>query len=128
MKLVRLVVAVPFVLLLLVAPLAGADTDSAAATPATAPTATEKVDLASIFTAPEEAVPAEPDCAEAELALFAPAPSEQATSCGPCSDTLCQGKQFGQFCKFQSGRAYSCRFAIAVCAANDCQYWTGALP
>lgn len=126
--------AVPFAVLLLVAPLAVAETTSAAgtsATPQAASThpASQTVELADIFAAPEESAPAQPDCAEAEAALFQPAPSErQAGSCGVCSDTICQGKQFGQFCKFQGGRYYYCRPAYVVCAPNDCQCWTGPLP
>lgn len=120
MKLATL--ALPFALLLLVAPLAAAEA-------ASTPSAPEKVELADIFAAPEESATAQPDCPETEPALFEPAPSEmQAGSCGACSDTICQGKSFGQFCKFQSGRYYYCQPAYVVCAPNDCQCWTGPLP
>ena len=106
-----------FVSLLLIASVASADQTSM---PADSASAT----LAAIFS-----VPASPDCADAKLPLFEPAPADQAAVlCGTCSDTLCQGKQFGAFCKFQGGKTYTCRPAYYVCHPRDCQCWTGPLP
>lgn len=104
--------------MLLVASLAGAAPSSTQADAATA-------NLAAIFSAPES-----PDCAkDAKLPSFEPAPTDQAgLPCGSCSDTLCQGKQSGAFCKFQNGKTYTCRHAYITCVASDCQCWNGPLP
>jgi hypothetical protein len=102
--------------LLLMGSLASAET-SMPANPASA-------NLAAIFSAP-----ASPDCANAKLPSFAPTPTEQAAFvCGGCSDTICQGKQRGAFCKSQNGQTYTCQPALYVCSARDCQCWTGPLP
>lgn len=80
--------------------------------------------LAAIFTAP-----ASPDCADATLPSFEPAPTEKAgIPCGPCSDSICQGKQNGQICAVQGPYVYKCRFAMIVCEPTDCQCWHGPLP
>lgn len=102
-----------FVALLLIAPLASADQTSVPPAEALA---------ASIFSAPASA-----DCAEGELSWLAPSP-RQAGLCGSCSQTICQGKRFGQFCKFQGGQYYYCQPAYIVCDPDDCQCWTGPLP
>lgn len=101
--------------LLLTAPVAGAE-------PASTPPASALA--AALFSAPGS-----PDCADAELSWLASAPGGQGNvPCGACSDTICQGKQFGQFCKYQSGRYYYCQPAYVVCDPDDCQCWTGPLP
>ena len=104
-----------FASLLLIGSFASADQTSGPADPA-------NVNLAAIFSAP-----ASPDCADTKLPSFEPASTDKAL-CGTCSDTLCQGKQSGAFCKFQNGRTYTCRHAYYTCAPNDCQCWTGPLP
>jgi hypothetical protein len=79
--------------------------------------------LAAIFSAP---VP--PDGANVQLPSFVPAPTDKAVLCGSCSDSLCQGKHFRDFCKFQGGQTYLCQPAYEICAATDCECWTGPLP
>ncbi|HEY7214768.1 MAG TPA: hypothetical protein VIC28_09070 [Thermoanaerobaculia bacterium] len=79
--------------------------------------------LAAIF-----AAPASPDCAAAKLPSFQPAPTERAVTCGSCSDTICLGKQFGAFCKYEGGHTYTCQPAYIICSARDCECWTGPLP
>jgi hypothetical protein len=104
-----------FALPLLIAPLASADQ-------ASIPAASEL--RAAIFSDPASA-----DCPDPEVAwLEGISPSPAGTPCGPCSDSLCQGKQFGQYCDFQGGQAYYCRFAYVVCHPRDCQCWHGPLP
>ncbi|HTG36274.1 MAG TPA: hypothetical protein VLB76_25430 [Thermoanaerobaculia bacterium] len=103
-------------LLLLIGHLASAGQISTQANPASA-------SLTAIFSAPES-----PGCAEATLPSFEPAPVNKAVVCGTCSDTICQGKQFGAFCKVQDGRTYTCQPAYIVCTARDCECWTGPLP
>jgi hypothetical protein len=87
------------------------------------PVVSASANLAAIFSAP-----ASPGCAEATLPSFEPAPIAKAVGCGTCSDTICQGKQFGAFCKFQNGQTYTCQPAYVVCSARDCECWTGPLP
>ena len=110
----------PFVLtfatLLLLIPFA-----SAGQTPAPANSPSEI--LAAIFSNP-----APTDCVDAKLPSFEIAPVETSVLCGACSDTICQGKQFGQYCKFQNGKFYYCQPAYVRCDPNDCQCWTGPLP
>ncbi len=96
---------------------------SAAQTPTATPADPASANLAAIFSAP-----APSDGGAAKLPSFEPAPTNKAVSCGSCSDSLCQGKHFGDFCQFQSGQAYYCRPAYVNCAANDCECWTGPLP
>jgi hypothetical protein len=105
-----------FASLLLISSLASAGQTSVPADPASA-------NLAAIFSAP-----ASPGCAEATLPSFESASVNKAVGCGTCSDTLCQGKQFGAFCKSQSGKTYTCQPAYVVCSARDCECWTGPLP
>lgn len=105
-----------FALLLLISSLASAGQIATQADPANA-------SLTAIFSAP-----ASPGCAEATLPSFEPAPVNKALGCGTCSDTICQGKQFGAFCKFQNGQTYTCQPAYVVCSARDCECWTGPLP
>ncbi len=101
---------------LLISSLASASQTSMPADPAS-------VNLATIFSAP-----ASPGCAEATLPSFEPTPIAKAVGCGTCSDTICQGKQFGAFCKYQGGKTYTCQPAYVVCSARDCECWTGPLP
>jgi hypothetical protein len=108
-----------FAFLLLIGHLAGAAQTFTPADPASA-------SLAAIFSVP--AAPAAPDGADAKLPDFAPAPTDRAVLCGSCSDSLCQGKHFRDFCKAQNGKTYLCQPAYVVCAANDCECWTGPLP
>lgn len=103
---------------LLFVPLAQADQ-----APVAAPAVTADLEAA-IFSAPTS-----PDCANAELPVFEPTPTEkQSLACGSCSDSLCAGKSTGQFCKYQNGRSYYCQHAYVVCVPRDCQCWTGPLP
>ena len=103
---------------LLLAPLANAGQISTPADSANA-------ELAAIFAAPDS-----PDCAGAKLPFpeLTPAPAEKAVVCAGCSDTICQGKQSGQYCKFSGGKYYYCQLAIYRCSPWDCQCWTGPLP
>jgi len=116
MKLRSAFLFLAFASLLLIGSIASADQTSMPAGPASA-------SLAAIFSAP-----ASPGCAEATLPSFEPAPVNKALGCGTCSDTICQGKQFGAFCKFQNGQTYTCQPAYVVCSARDCECWTGPLP
>lgn len=69
------------------------------------------------------------DCAAIKLPSNEPAPLEAAFLCnGACSDLVCLGKARGTVCKVQGGQTYRCQPALFVCAANDCQCWTGPLP
>jgi hypothetical protein len=102
-----------FALLLLISPLASAGQTSTPSDP-----------LAAIFSAP-----ASPSGTDAKLPSFEPAPTDQTgVLCGSCSDTLCQGQQTGNFCKYQNGKTYTCQIAYYVCAPKDCQCWNGPLP
>lgn len=104
-------------LLLLVVPLVSAGEASVA-------TDSASVSMAAIFS-----TPASSDCANATLPSGELSPIEQAgVICGACSDPICQGKQFGQYCGFDNGQFYSCRPAYYVCTPKDCQCWTGPLP
>jgi hypothetical protein len=105
--------------MLLMASLASAAQTSTPADPVSA-------SLAAIFSAP--AAPTAPDGADAKLPSFVPAPTDKAVLCGSCSDSLCQGKHFRDICGFQGGQTYRCQPAYVVCAANDCECWTGPLP
>lgn len=107
-----------FAALLLVGSLARAAETS---TPADAASA----NLAAIFSAP-----ASPADASAKLPSLAPAPTDKAgfNTCGSCSDTICVGATVGTICKVQSGRTYTCQHAYVICAAKDCECWTGPLP
>lgn len=87
-----------------------------------------QADLASTNLAAIFSDPASTGCADTNLPSFEPTPINKAVLCGTCSDTLCQGKQFGQTCKVQGGKIYTCRFAVIVCEARDCQCWNGPLP
>jgi hypothetical protein len=117
MKLRSTFLFLAFASLLLMGSLASADQASMPAGPASA-------SLAAIFSAP-----ASPGCAEAALPSFEPTPADKAAVlCGTCSDTICQGKQFGAFCKFQNGKTYTCQPAYVVCSPRDCECWTGPLP
>jgi hypothetical protein len=106
------------VVLLLIASLAGA-APAQTATPADPANAS----LAAIF-----AAPAPPDGGAAKLPSFQPAPTDKAVLCGSCSDTICQGRHFGDSCGFKNGQFYYCRPAYIVCQASDCECWTGPLP
>lgn len=107
-----------FASLLLLGSLASAQEASMPADPESAHLA------AAIFSAP---VPQ--DCAAAKLPSDQPAPIAAAFLCnGACSDTVCLGKARGTICKVQGGQTYRCQPALFVCAANDCQCWTGPLP
>lgn len=91
---------------------------------ASAQQALESATLAAIFS-----TPAPQGCAEAKLASNEPAPIAAAFLCnGACSDPVCLGKARGTVCKVQGGYTYRCQPALYVCAANDCQCWTGPLP
>ena len=103
-----------FALPLLIVPLASADQG---------PTPAASELRAAIFAAD----PASPDCEDDELS-FEPARQEKAVLCGSCSDPICVGKQFGQYCAFSGGRFYYCQPAYVVCTPKDCQCWTGPLP
>ena len=106
-----------FASLLLMSSLANAQQASMPADP-------ESANLAAIFSAP-----ASQGCADAKLPSNEPAPVEAAFVCnGACSDAICLGKQRGTVCKVQGGQTYRCQPALFVCAANDCQCWTGPLP
>ncbi len=106
-----------FVSLLLMGSLASAQQASTGANP-------ESVNLAAIFS-----TPAPQGCAKAELPSQEPAPMDAAFLCnGACSDSVCLGKARGTVCKFQGGQTYRCQPALYICAANDCQCWTGPLP
>jgi hypothetical protein len=60
--------------------------------------------------------------------LFEPAPTNMATACASCSETLCQGKQFGAFCKAEGYETYTCQPAISNCSPRECECWAGPLP
>jgi hypothetical protein len=105
-----------FLSLLLMAALAGAAPVSASADTANA-------SLAAIFSAPGST-----GCDNLKLPSLEPAPTDKAVQCGSCSDSLCQGKHFRDVCKVQGGKTYLCQPAYVVCAANDCECWTGPLP
>lgn len=106
-----------FAFLLLIGHLAGATQTSTPTDPASA-------SLAAIFSAP-----AAPDGGEAKLPDFAPAPVDKAfNTCGSCSDSICVGKTVGTVCRVQSGATYTCQHAYVICAAKDCECWTGPLP
>jgi hypothetical protein len=80
--------------------------------------------LAAIFAAPSSS-----GCADAKLPSFEPIPTPQTgKACGACSDSLCQGKQYGAYCKTQNGYTYTCQPAYYVCSPMDCECWTGGLP
>lgn len=56
-----------------------------------------------------------------------------AATCGTCSTTICAGKALHSFCKFQSGRTYTCEAVLGnTCGGGtltfDCSCWTGPLP
>lgn len=105
-----------FVSLLLLGSLASAQQASLPADPASA-------SLAAIFSTPAQG------CAEAKPASDVPAPIQAAFLCnGACSDPVCLGKARGTVCKVQNGQTYRCQPALYICAANDCQCWTGPLP
>jgi hypothetical protein len=105
-----------FASLLLLGSLASAQQASMPADPGSA--------LAAIFS-----TPASQGCAETKLPSNEPAPIEAAFLCnGACSDPVCLGKARGTVCKIQGGQTYRCQPALYVCAANDCQCWTGPLP
>ena len=95
----------------------------ASAAPISRPAESASTSLAAIFSNP-----ASTDCASAKLPSFEPASADKALGCGSCSETLCQGKQFGAFCKFQGGRTYTCQPAYIICGPRDCECWTGPLP
>jgi hypothetical protein len=92
-----------------------------AATPADAASA----NLAAIFSAP-----ASPEGAHARLPSFDPAPTDKSlfSTCGSCSETVCVGKTVGTICRIQSGSTFTCQHAYVICAAKDCECWTGPLP
>jgi hypothetical protein len=102
-----------FASLLLVGSLAGAYQTSTPAAP-------ESAILAAIFSAP-----APPESVDAELPSFQPTPIDQAFSCGPCSDTSCQGKQYGQYCTYLdenwTQHPGTCRYVLVDCSPRDCQ-------
>lgn len=108
-----------FAFLLLIATLAGAAQTFTPTDPAAA-------SLAAIFFNPK--APAAPNGADAKLPSFVPAPTDKAALCGSCSDTVCQGKHFRDYCGFQNGQTYLCQPAYVVCGGNDCECWTGPLP
>jgi hypothetical protein len=105
------------VALLLTASLASA---AQTATPAD----TAAASLAAIFSAP-----ASPDGANAKLPSFEPTPTDKAfLACGSCSDAPCVGQPVGTFCYSLNGQRYTCQHAYVICAARDCECWTGPLP
>jgi len=109
-----------FAFLLLIGHLAGAAQTS---TPKDVATAS----LAAIFSSP--AAPAALDGADAKLPEFVPAPADKAfNTCGSCSDSICVGKTVGTVCRVQGGATYTCQHAYVICAAKDCECWTGPLP
>lgn len=96
----------------------------ASAAPIATPADSTSASLAAIFSDP-----ASQGCADATLPSFEPAPVDKAgIGCGPCSDSICQGKQNGQICGIQGPYVYKCRFAMIVCQPTDCQCWHGPLP
>lgn len=109
-----------FASLLLVGSLAGAYQISMPADP-------ESAILAAIFSAP-----APPERADAELPSFQPTHIDLASPCGLCSDTSCQGKQFGQYCTYldenHSQQPGTCRYVLVDCSPRDCQCWSGYIP
>ena len=91
---------------------------------ASAQQAPDSATLAAIFS-----TPASQGCAEAKVPSDGTAPLKAAFLCnGACSDPVCLGKTRGTVCKVQNGQTYRCQPALYVCAANDCQCWTGPLP
>jgi hypothetical protein len=52
----------------------------------------------------------------------------KAVLCGSCSDTVCQGRHFGDTCGVRNGQIYKCQPAYEICAPSDCECWTGPLP
>lgn len=80
-------------------------------------------ELAAIFSSP-----AFPGCAAKPVAQEAVPSSDKAVACGPCSDSLCQGKSWGSTCKTLGVRTYMCRHAWVSCDLYDCQCWYGPLP
>ena len=106
-----------FASLLLMGSLASAQQASLPANP-------ESANLAAVFSAQ-----ASQGCAGMKLPSKEPAPIAAAFLCnGACSDAVCLGKPRGTICKVQGGQTYRCQPAVFVCAANDCQCWTGPLP
>ena len=94
------------------------------AAPISTPADKASVKLAAIFSAPGS-----PDYEKSTLPSFEPAPVNKAgIACGSCSDSLCQGKTSGTFCKSQNGKIYTCQLAYVVCSARDCECWNGPLP
>jgi hypothetical protein len=105
------------VALLLIASLASAAQTTMPADPANAT-------LAAIFTAP-----APPDGGAAKLPSFEPTPTDKAfLACGSCSDSPCVGQPVGTFCYSRNGLTYTCQHAYVICAARDCECWNGPLP
>ncbi len=88
-------------LLLLVGLLLSASLASAAQTQTSTPADPASASLAAILTAP-----AAPDVGAAKLPSFMPAPMDKAVLCGSCSDTVCQGRHFGDTCGFKNGQTY----------------------
>ena len=89
------------------------------------PTDAESANLAAIFSAP-----ASPDGAQAKLPSFDPPPTDKAgfNTCGTCSETVCVGQTVGTICRIQNGAIFTCQHAYVICAAKDCECWTGPLP
>src|SRR5579872_7081419 len=81
--------------------------------------------LSAIFAAPASA-----EVGSAQLPSFAPSPTEKSllSTCGSCSETVCVGKTVGTICRIQGGATYTCQHAYVICAAKDCECWTGPLP
>jgi hypothetical protein len=110
-------------LLLLVGLLLSASLASAAQTQTSTPADLASANLAAIF-----AVPAPPDGGAAKLPSFAPAPTDEALTCGSCSDSPCVGHPVGTFCYARNGKTYTCQLAYVICSARDCECWNGPLP
>lgn len=79
--------------------------------------------------------PAAPGCNVAAKPIpgMEPTALPAAATCGTCSATICAGKALHSFCKFQSGRTYTCEAVLGnTCGGGtltfDCSCWTGPLP
>lgn len=73
-----------------------------------------------------------PGCSTSELPSFNPAPMQQATLCGPCSESVCVGRYSNSICKTAGTVIYRCQNVYANFCSPDnsweCQCWSGPLP
>lgn len=77
--------------------------------------------------------PAEPALGCGQAALFAASAQDKAVPCGSCSESICQGRSTGSFCKSHGGRTYRCTNVYGnLCpgtpTTQECYCWTGPIP